>query len=131
MFFEISDLIAAVSIIVTMGTFLAQHIRTIRVETIHQLNDLFDYYYTELQGKTVNTNYLDFVKYMSRLDRFAVAVNEGIYCKGMVKKRASILLTKQYDEFMKGIITQRRAQFHRENYYENIEKLIKSFGNKY
>ena len=63
---------------------------------------------------------------MSKVERFALSVNEGVYCKKVVKNQASIFLKNQYDGFMKELIAQRRNQFNRDSYYANIEKLINS-----
>ena len=61
---------------------------------------------------------------MSVVERFATDVNERVLLKRIVKKRLSILLVSEYEKNLKGLIDQRRKQFSRVSYCEQIEKLI-------
>ena len=119
-----SLLISAISVIVAVATFLINFYRNRKVETIRALNEIYELYYSSLQDKTVHDNYKDYVKYMSHVDRFAVAITENLYDRQLVKKRASIFFTNQYEEFMKEIRDQRRKQFKRDDYYNNIDKMM-------
>lgn len=123
MSWSMSDILSAVSILVGVITFLIHFVRTKKVETMKEIDKIFELS-DELKGKTVRNNYEDYVAYMREVERFAIGVNEKLYYRCMVKRQVSILLCNQYDDFMKDIINQRRKQFKRTSYYQNIEKLI-------
>ncbi len=118
-------LISAVSVLVAVATFLISFYQNRKVETIKALNEIFDFYYCSLRDKTMHDDYKEYVKYMSQVDRFAVAVNERLYDKKLVKKRAGIFFANQYEGFMKEIRDQRRRQFKRNDYYSNIDEMMR------
>ena len=125
-YIDVSTLVSAIAVIVTVVTFLINFIRTKKVETMQEIDKIFDLR-DKLSGEDTNKNYLELVDYMRSVERFAIGVNEKLYYKSLVKKQLSIVLKKQYQTFMKELIDQRRKQFKRDDYYINIEKLIKSF----
>lgn len=86
--------------------------------------------YQPLKKKTIKEDYNDFVDYMRRVEHFAIGVKDNFYSKKVVKKQASFFFANQYNRFMKEIITQRRKQFKRNDYYKNIEDLVKDFSEK-
>jgi hypothetical protein len=77
------------------------------------------------RGKDMNKDYHDYVKFLSIVERFATDVNERVLIKKIVKTRLSIFLANEYQNHLKELIIQRRKQFSREGYYEQIEKLIR------
>ena len=119
----ISNVLSAISIMVAVITFLFNFVRTKKVETMREIDKLFELS-GELKGKTVRDDYQDYVAYMREVERFAIGVNEGLYYRSVVSRQASILLFNQYDNFIREIIEQRRKQFKRADYYQNIEKLM-------
>lgn len=119
----ISNVLSAISIMVAVITFLVNFVRTKKVETMREIDKLFELS-GELKGKTVRDDYQDYVAYMREVERFAIGVNEGLYYRSVVSRQASILLFNQYDNFIREIIEQRRKQFKRADYYQNIEKLM-------
>ena len=125
--FEIPNLLSAAAILVSVILFLIERANVKKVETIKELNDIYDLYY-DLKGKDINKDYTEYVRYMSKVERFAIAVNEKVYNKNVVKRQASIFFKAQYDSFMKDLIAQRRSLVKRDSYYSNIEKLIESFS---
>ena len=118
-------IIAAFSLIFAVVSFLFERKQTKSYETLNRVESLMEQYYEKLRNKGVNDHYADYVKYLGELDRFARGVNEGVYSKRIVKRHASIFLKMQYESFAKKLIADRRKQFGRESYYENIEQLIK------
>ena len=71
-------------------------------------------------------DYMHKIHYMNKLNRFASAVNNGIYSKIAVKCKASRLMTSQYEDFIKEYIPKRREMYSNPDYYRNIEELIKT-----
>ena len=125
MFLEIISLgISTVSILVAVITFLITHSRTKKVETIQQLDDLFDRYYA-INKKSVDEHYMSWVALLSKVERFAAAYSGRILNKKLVKSRASTFLCKLYDENLKSLIENRRGQFHKPDYYMKTEDMVK------
>ena len=123
LFNVLATFISALSVIVAAVTFIINFRRTKKVETLQAIDEIFESYY-QLSKKDVNSHYFEYVKYMSKVERFAAAVNAGIYDEKLVHNRTSIMFRKQYNDFMKDIIQQRRKQFNREDYYSEIVKMI-------
>lgn len=120
-------IVSAVSIVVAVCTYVDGVRQKKNVDTLEVIDNIFELYYS-LPGTDTNRNYRELVSYMSKVERFAISVNEGLYNKKIVEKRVSILLRENYRIFMKEIIAQRRAQYKRADYYHNIEKLVNSFS---
>ena len=128
MIFEmISVGLSATTVIVAAATFIVDFKRKKKTETLEKINEIFDEYY-KIKNKDINMFYSDYVTYLSNLERFARSVNEGVYYKKIVKSNLSIMLTEQYKKSLKEIIEQRRKQFERDSYYENIEIMISYFS---
>ena len=125
----ISLAISSISVLVAVITFLITHNRTKKVETIQQLDSIFDRYYT-INKKSINELYMPWVALLSKVERFAAAYNGGILDKTTVKKRASTFLCKLYDERLEKLIEDRRDQFHKPDYYMNTEMMIKTLRSK-
>ena len=113
-------LVAIVALVITIVIYMKEMKRTKRVETHREINELFDFYHNMNDKK----NYQERVHFMSKIDRFAVPVNEKLFDIEIVKRRASKFLIDQYNDYMKEYIEQRRKQFKDDKYYENIEELI-------
>lgn len=132
MTFNILDIIAnflsASSILVAISIYCNTARQSKRTETLNALNDLFDTYY-EIDGSTGKEDYREYVRFISKVDRFAVAFVEKIYDRKLTKARAGEFLCRQYRESMRKIIEQRREQFEREDYYEAIDKMIRIIEN--
>jgi hypothetical protein len=124
------DMIGAVcslaTVLVAVVTYMIDFHRRKKLETLKELDALWELY-QPLKGKKINENYEEYVAYMRKVEHFATAVDEKVYNKRVVKKRASIFFTSQYQRFMKDIIAQRRKQFGRDDYYNSIEKMVLSF----
>ena len=125
------DIIGAVcslaTVLVAVVTYMIDFHRRKKLETLKELDALWELY-QPLKGKKINENYEEYVAYMRKVEHFAAAVEERVYHKKVVKKRASIFFASQYQRFMKDIIEQRRKQFGRDDYYSSIEKMVKSFA---
>lgn len=123
----IASVSAAISVIIAVLTYLVDRKTKKKAETIHAIDHVLDSYYKykDKKGKEPKKDYNFYVEFLSIVERFATDVNEGVLSRKTAKKRLSIFLTKEYENKMKEIIIQRREQFSRENYYEQIEKLIK------
>ncbi|MBR6322718.1 MAG: hypothetical protein IKR59_07600 [Lachnospiraceae bacterium] len=120
----ISIIISATSVFVAAVSFLLNFFRTKKVETMNQIDKLFDGYYN-LRKKTVKENYHEYVEYLSFIERFSRAVINNIYSWRIVKNNAGRFLLKFYRDHKTDIIDQRRQQFKNESYYFNFEKLAK------
>lgn len=123
----IAAFLSAISIMIAVYTYIDGVRRNKKADTLAEIDNILEAYYS-LSGTDVSRNYKELVSYMSKVERFATSVNEGLYNKKIVKEHASIFLKEQYRRFMAEIITQRRKQFNRDNYYHNIEELVKSFS---
>ena len=121
----ISSVAAAISVIIAVAAYLHDSCNKKTAETIHAVDRVLDSYYELAKGKNPKTDYDDYVKFLSIVERFATDANEGVIKKNLIKKRLSIFLINEYEQHLKGIITQRRKQFSRESYYKQIEDLIK------
>lgn len=123
----IASFLSAISIMIAVYTYVDGVRRKKTADTLAEIDNILEAYYS-LSGTDVSRNYKELVSYMSKVERFATSVNAGLYNKKIVEDRASIFLKEQYRRFMEEIITQRRKQFKREDYYHNIEKLVNSFS---
>lgn len=123
----IASISAALSIFVAVATYLFDRKTKKKADTIHAIDHVLDSYYKykDDKRKDPQKDYNYYVKFLSIVERFATDVNEGVLLKKTVKNRLSIFLTNEYEKHMKEIISQRRKQFSRESYYEQIDRLIK------
>lgn len=116
----VSSIAAAVSVIIAVITYGIDSRNKKRADTINAIDHVFESYYKLPK----NREYLEYVKFMSIVERFATDANEKVLKKSLIKKRLSIFLIEEYEKSMKDIITQRRKQFNRDSYYSQIEELI-------
>ncbi len=120
-----SSVVAAISLVFAVITYLIDRHNKKKADTIQAIDRIFDSYYELARGKDINKDYHDYVKFLSIVERFATDVNERVLIKKIVKTRLSIFLANEYQNHLKELIIQRRKQFSREGYYEQIEKLIR------
>ena len=116
----IGVVLALIAVVVSIVIYLKELRRSRLTDTIREINELFDFYHNMKDKK----DYKERIHFMSKVDRFAVAVNEKLYDKKMTKRRAGKFLLRLYDDFMDEYIAQRRNQFGDDSYYENIVLLI-------
>ena len=121
----IASVATALSVMFAVATYWIDRKTKKKTETIHAVDHILDSYYEYVKGKDLKKDYNDYVKFLSIVERFATDANEGVLSRKTVKKRLSIFLVNEYDKNMREVILQRRKQFSRESYYEQIERLIK------
>ena len=126
----VSSVLSLAAVVVAVTTFLLDRKRTQRVETIEELNQIFSRYY-EIRDLDLDTNYRTFCSFVSYLDRFAYAVNCGVYDKKIVAKRASRLFDQIDKTFMRSVIKKRREQYKKvisenEPYYKEIDIMLEA-----
>ena len=117
----LSSIATAASVIFAVITYWVDSCNKKRADTINAIDHIFDSYHELPKDR----DYHEYVKFMSVVERFATDANEGVLIKKIIKKRLSIFLIEEYDRHMKEIITQRRKQFKRDSYYNQIDDLIK------
>lgn len=124
-FWECLEKTTYFSIILTILFRIIDRRRSLIAEINDDISELFDFYYEKLKKTDTKGDeiYSVRVQYMSKLERMARKVNSHCLQK-QVKKQAGQFLLRQNEEFISEYIQQRRKQFHRENYYENTEKLL-------
>ena len=122
----IASISTALSVIIVVVTYMVDRKTKKKADTIHAIDHVLDSYYKykDDKRKDPNKDYNFYVEFLSIVERFATDVNEGVLLKKTVKNRLSIFLVNEYEKNMKEIIAQRRKQFSRDSYYEQIEKLI-------
>ncbi len=126
----ISSVLSLAAVVVAVATFLSDRKRTQRVETIEELNHIFSRYY-EIRDLDLNTNYRTFCSFVSHLDRFAYAVNNGVYNKKIVAERASRLFDHMDKTFMRSVIDKHREQYKNvisggDPYYKEIDIMLET-----
>ena len=92
-------------------------------KTYSEIDDLFEKY-AELASKNMKDNYMDFVHFTRKVNRFADLYIARQFKKSIVKKSAGNFLVRIYNEKLSEIISQQRKQFKRENYFSQIEYMI-------
>ena len=119
----VASLLSLLSIVVAVATFLSDRRRTKRVETIKELNKIFERYYM-IKDLNLNDNYKEFCSFVSDFSRFAYAVNERVYDEKVVIEKASRLIESMYESFLKSVIEKHRKQFKDDTYYQEIDVLM-------
>ena len=127
---QLSTIITAIAAIlalaVTVGIYYHGLRREIRLETIKA--------FSEIRNRYPNTKSLDDklkLKYLNELEYFSIGINTGIYDAVIVKKMSGGRLIRQYDNWMKEFIRNRREMQSRlsgnkkTNAYVELEKMIK------
>ena len=117
----ISSIATAASVVIVVITYCVDFHNRKKSETIKAVDQVLNSYYDLPKDR----DYHEYVKFMSGIERFAVDANENILIKRLIKKRLSIFLINEYEQNMKEIISQRRKQFNRDSYYDQIDTLIK------
>mgnify|MGYP007070188010 CR=1 FL=1 len=121
----ISDGIGAISILVAVVFFFLDRQQTKKVNTIQELNQLFDRYY-KLRDLSLNEHYAEYSAFTSEISRFAYAVKKRVYDKKIVKDRASRLFMQMEGTFLRSVIEKHRSQFKNDHYYSEIDELLEA-----
>ena len=82
---SLGDILSFISIAVAVIIFFVTRYRTQKVETLQKIDELTEGYY-DVRDKDVSKDYKEYVSYLSKLDRFAKAVNQHVYQERVVKK---------------------------------------------
>ena len=124
---EMIGLLASVSSCIALIFAIATYFNSVSREkiakTYSEIDDLFEKY-AELASKNMKDNYMDFVHFTRKVNRFADLYIAGQFNKSIVKKSAGNFLVRIYNEKLSEIISQQRKQFKRENYFSQIEYMI-------
>lgn len=124
---KIIEFVASVSscfaLIFAIATYFRSVGREKTAKTYSEIDDLFEKY-AELASKNMKDNYMDFVHFTRKVNRFADLYIAGQFKKSIVKKSAGNFLVRIYNEKLSEIISQQRKQFKRENYFSQIEYMI-------
>lgn len=124
---EIIELLASISSCIALIFAIATYFNSVRQEKIAKtysaIDDLFEKH-AELLSKDMKNNYMDFVHFTRKVNRFADSYIAGQFKKSIVKKSAGNFLVRIYNEKLSEIISQQRKQFKRENYFYQIEYMI-------
>lgn len=124
---KIIEFVASVSsclaLIFAIVTYFISVWREKTAKTYSEIDDLFEKY-AELASKNMKDNYMDFVHFTRKVNRFAGLYIAGQFNKSIVKKSAGNFLVRIYNEKLSEIISQQRKQFKRENYFSQIEDMI-------
>ena len=124
---SLGDILSFISIAVAVTTFFVTRYRTKKVETLQKIDELTEGYY-DVRDKDVSKDYKEFVSYLSKLDRFAKAVNRHVYLQRIVKQNDLFFKALYKHGFIQKLVPQRRKQFKRESYYQDLETMLKKFG---
>ncbi len=124
---SLGDILSFISIAVAVITFFVTRHRTQKVETLQKIDELTEGYY-DVRDKDVSKDYKEYVSYLSKLDRFAKAVNQHVYMERVVKKHDLFFKTLYQHGFIQKLVPQRRKQFKRESYYQDLEIMLKKLG---
>lgn len=124
---KIIEFVASVSscfaLIFAIATYFRSVSREKTAKTYSEIDDLFEKH-AELASKNMKDNYMDFVHFTRKVNRFADLYIAGQFKKSIVKKSAGNFLVRIYNEKLSEIISQQRKQFKRENYFSQIEYMI-------
>lgn len=124
---KIIEFAASVASCLALIFAIITYFRSVRREktakTYSEIDDLFEKY-AELASKNMKDNYMDFVHFTRKVNRFADLYIAGQLKKSIVKKSAGNFLVRIYNEKLSEIISQQRKQFKRENYFSQIEYMI-------
>lgn len=125
--YEIIDLTASFVTIIGLGVtvliFFSQKKQEKKAFTIEKVEELFAEH-DLLKEKELSKNYMDYVVFTRKVNRFAIDYNEKLFNKDLISKRVRDFLLRIYDDKLKQIIEQQRKQFDREDYFINIEYMI-------
>lgn len=120
-------IIAALSLLITAGTFIWDKLLSRKQRTLEALSELKDSYHDEIAGKNKKKESDDYyrtcVKFFGKLDSFCAGALSGYYSYRAVKNGGGKLIVRLYKEFKEYLIDQRRKQFKDAEYYISIEKL--------
>lgn len=119
----VASVASCLALIFAIITYFISVMREKTAKTYSEIDDLFEKY-AELASKNMKDNYMDFVHFTRKVNRFADLYIAGQFKKSIVKKSAGNFLVRIYNEKLSEIISQQRKQFKRENYFSQIEYMI-------
>lgn len=119
----VASVASCLALIFAIITYFISVRREKTAKTYSEIDDLFEKY-AELASKNMKDNYMDFVHFTRKVNRFADLYIAGQFKKSIVKKSAGNFLVRIYNEKLSEIISQQRKQFKRENYFSQIEYMI-------
>ena len=119
----VASVASCLALIFAIITYFISVRREKTAKTYSEIDDLFEKY-AELASKNMKDNYMDFVHFTRKVNRFADLYIAGQFKKSIVKKSAGNFLVRIYNEKLSEIISQQRKQFRRENYFSQIEYMI-------
>ena len=119
----VASVASCFALIFAIATYFISVGREKTAKTYSEIDDLFEKH-AELASKNMKDNYMDFVHFTRKVNRFADLYIAGQFKKSIVKKSAGNFLVRIYNEKLSEIISQQRKQFKRENYFSQIEYMI-------
>ena len=128
-----SNIIAAISVLVAGLTFVFDKIVARKQRTIEKLIELRTFYHDSIAGnknKKEDDYYRKCVKFFGNVEELCSGAFTGYYSQSVIKKTGSRFITLLYNNYKEYLIAQRRAQFHNDDYYQNLENLVKKFDKK-
>lgn len=128
-----SNIIAAISVLVAALTFAFDKIVARRQRTLEKLVELRTYYHDSIaddKNKKEIDYYRKCVKFFGNVEELCSGVFTGYYSQNIIKKNGSRFITMLYNNYKEYLIDQRREQFHNDDYYKNLENLVKKFEKK-
>lgn len=120
-------IIAALSLLATAVTYIADKFLERKQRTLEKLNELRNAYHDSVAGKERKHEkdyYRSCVKLFGNVDQFCAGVLSRYYSIGAVKKNGSRFISMLFSDFKEYLIDQRRRMYPDENYYQNLEKLV-------
>ena len=79
-------IITAASFLFVAISYLLDRNREKKHKTIEKISSLIEDYHNHIADTSLSDNYREHVRFLSELDRFAIAVSERVYSKGQIKK---------------------------------------------
>ena len=120
------QILALITGIFGVATYVIDKLIKRRNATIEKVGCLLDEYHEKYANLSVNENYKEHVRFLSKIEQFCIAVDSRVYSKKTLKKFGSKFLTGTYNKHLDNIIKKRRKQFGNTS-YKYLEKLVKSF----
>ena len=105
----VASVASCLALIFAIITYFISVRREKTAKTYSEIDDLFEKY-AELASKNMKDNYMDFVHFTRKVNRFAGLYIAGQFKKSIVKKSAGNFLVRIYNEKLSEIISQQRKQ---------------------
>ena len=118
-----ADIATVIGLVVAVVTYVRTNNRERDVLTYDKIDELMEANET-LVKKDLSKDYMDFVRFTRKVDRFATLYNGKMITRKIVRERAGKFLLRTYEERLAPVIEQQRSQFQRSDYYIGIEQMI-------